>query len=64
MDRMPDGRPVEYVGDGVYAIYEPWAITLHANHHLAPSDVVVLENSVLKSLIAFKERCDNGNATE
>ena len=58
MSKMPDGRPVEYIGDGVYAIYDKIGIWLHANDHLNPTDRVYLEESVLNNLLKFKKRCE------
>ena len=59
MDKMPDGRPVEYIGDGVYAIYDTFGIWLHANSHLTPTDRVYLENGLLEKLVDFERRCMN-----
>ena len=56
MHKMPDGRPVEHLGDGVYAIWEPQGVWLHANHHLHPTDRIWLDNSVIKSLKQFIEQ--------
>ena len=59
MSKMPDGRPVEYVGDGVYAIYDSFGgIWLHANHHLNPTDRVYLEGFVWDNLLKFKKHCE------
>jgi hypothetical protein len=51
--KMQDGRPVEHMGDGVYAIYDHYGVWLHANDHLNPSDKIYLEWSVLDSLIRW-----------
>jgi len=58
MSKMPDGRPVEHCGDGVYAIYDSMGIWLHANHHLQPTDRVYLENRVLEDVLKFKKHCE------
>ena len=50
MDKMPDGRPVIHLGHGVYAIYEPSGVWLHANHHLEPTDRIWLDNGVMENL--------------
>ena len=58
MTKMPDGRMVGHLGDGVYAIYEPpGAVWLHANDHLNPTDRIYLEPAVLKALNWFVEHC-------
>ena len=58
MDKMPDGRPVMHLGDGVYAIYEAQGIWLHANSHDKPTDRIWLENCVLDlALPLFIEAC-------
>lgn len=58
MSTMPDGRPVEHLGDGVYAIYEAHGIWLHANHHLDPTDKIWIENNVLALLQQWKIQQD------
>lgn len=47
----------EYIGDGVYAIFDGFGIWLHANDHRNPTDKVYLEPSGLKSLNDFAARC-------
>ena len=51
------GRPVEHLGDGVYALYDGLGIWLHANDHANPTDKVYLESSVLKALNKFADYC-------
>ena len=46
-------EPKEYLGDGVYAIFDGFGIWLHANDHLNPTDKIYLEPSVLKALNEF-----------
>jgi len=48
-------RP-EYLGDGIYAIYDGDGVWLHANDHEYPTDSVYLEPVVLKALTEFYER--------
>jgi len=48
-----NGKPAEYIGDGVYIIYDSFGYWLHANDLERPTDKVYLEPSVLRSLIAF-----------
>jgi hypothetical protein len=45
--------PAEYLGDGVYAIFDGSGVWLHANDHLHPSDKVYLEPQVLEALNKF-----------
>ena len=45
--------PAEYLGDGVYAIFDGFGVWLHANNHLNPSDRVYLEPQVLEALNNF-----------
>ena len=47
----------EYLGDGVYALFDGDGIWLHANSHDNPTDRIYLEPSVLTSLEKFVERC-------
>lgn len=48
-----DGNPTEYIGDGVYTVFDGFGIWLCANDAVNPSDRVYLEPCVLKSLINF-----------
>ena len=58
MNKMPDGRPVEHLGDGVYAIYEEGiGIWLHANSQDNPTDRIWLDNYVLDALPRFIAAC-------
>ncbi len=52
-----DGKPVSYIGDGVYAIFDGCGIWLHANDHRAEvaTDKIYMEPEVLKSLNTFYE---------
>lgn len=49
--------PKDYLGDGVYALYDGFGIWLHANDHKNPTDRIYLEPNVLDSLNHFDERC-------
>lgn len=51
-----NGMPADYLGDGVYALYDYTGIWLHANDHANPTDRVYLEPKVLEALIRFNER--------
>jgi len=55
MENIPRER-MDYLGDGVYAIYDGYGIWLHANDHLNPTDRIYLEWEVLESLNRFKDR--------
>jgi hypothetical protein len=46
----------DYLGDGVYARYDGYSITLLANSHEEPTDVIDLEPNVLDALIRFRDR--------
>ena len=45
----------QYLGDGVYAIFDGYAIWLHANDHANPTDKICLEPEVMANLISFSE---------
>jgi len=47
----------DYLGDGVYALFDGNSIWLHANDHKNPTDRICLEPNVLESLNRFNERC-------
>ena len=49
--------PKDYLGDGVYGLYDGTGIWLHANDHLNPTDRIYLEDSVFDALVRFSERC-------
>jgi predicted component of type VI protein secretion system len=46
----------EYLGDGVYAIYDGYGIWLHANDLENPTDRVYLEPKVFNALKKFEKR--------
>lgn len=48
--------PKDYLGDGVYALFDGYGIWLHANDHENPTDKIYLEPEVFKALIRFDER--------
>jgi hypothetical protein len=47
--------PAEYLGDGVYAIFDGAGIWLHANDHKNPTDRIYLEPTVMEALKRFVE---------
>ena len=49
-------NPTEYLGDGVYAIFDGYGVWLHANHHEFPTDKVYLEPEVLEALNIFSKK--------
>ena len=55
---MPQESIKDYIGDGVYAIFDGHGIWLHANDLENPSDKVYLEPEVLKALVGFAARCN------
>ncbi len=55
IDFQGNKRPAEYLGDGVYAIFDGFGMWLHANDHENPTDKIYLEPEVMKALIMFGE---------
>ena len=51
-----DDRPIEHMGDGVYAIFDGFGITLNINDHQFPTDTAYLEPQILNALIRFAKR--------
>lgn len=47
--------PANYLGDGVYAIFDGYGIWLHANDHANPTDRIYLEPEVFEALRRFNE---------
>lgn len=47
----------QYLGDGVCATFDGYAIELRANYFENPTDRIVLEPKVLAALNAFYDRC-------
>jgi len=46
----------DYIGDGVYTIFDGYGIWLHANDLNHPTDKIYLEPDVLEKLNRFAER--------
>jgi hypothetical protein len=46
----------DYLGDGVYAVFDGYGIELRVNDFENPTDVVYLEPSVIDALVRFYER--------
>ncbi len=46
----------DYIGDGVYTIFDGYGIWLHINDHKNPTDRVFLEPAVFRELINFAKR--------
>jgi hypothetical protein len=42
-----------HLGDGAYASFDGWGLTLKANHHETPTDQVFLEPNAIISLVRF-----------
>jgi len=57
-------RPANYLGDGVYAIFDGYGIWLHANHHEHPTDRVYLEPEVLGGLVRFNKEVRSEEVVE
>jgi len=47
----------DYLGDGVYGMFDGYSIWLYANDHKQPTDKICLEPSVLTSLNNFAKQC-------
>jgi hypothetical protein len=54
-----NGKPVEHLGDGVYALYDYTGIWLHANDHANPTDKIFIQPSVLKNLNEFQKNAED-----
>ena len=52
-----DDPKKEYLGDGVYAIFDNFCIWLHTNNPDYPTDRVCLEPEVMERLKQFSDRC-------
>ncbi len=61
MDKTDEGQPVDYMGDGVYAIWHGYGIELRANDHRNPTDTIFLEDTVLEALNRFAKTCKKGD---
>lgn len=48
----------DYLGDGVYAQFDGYAIWLKANDIKNPSDQICLDPSVVSALIRFNSYCE------
>jgi hypothetical protein len=49
----------DYIGDGVYVVWDGFGIELRANNPDMPTDVIYLEPEVLNSLNRFMQRCQD-----
>ena len=56
-----EGRYVEYLGDGAYALYDDFGVTLRANDHRDPSKEVYLDNHAIEVLNQFIAVCRKEN---
>lgn len=45
-----DGKEMDYMGDGVYVIFDGQGFWLHANDHANPTDKIYLEPGVWENL--------------
>jgi len=54
----------EYVGDGVYALWDGVGIELRANSHDCPTDTIYLEPEVIIALNTFIRRMKTTPQTE
>lgn len=51
-----NGHPIDYIGDGVYVLFDGYGFQLRANDHANPTDIIYLEPAVLESLNNFADR--------
>ena len=51
-----EGKPVDYMGDGVYVVFDGYGIELRANDHKNPTDTIYLEPEVFKNLVNFDKK--------
>jgi hypothetical protein len=49
----------DYLGDGVYALFDGYAIWLKANDMSVPSDEICLEPKVVRAFYRFAEHCES-----
>ena len=54
----------EYIGDGVYAVWDGVGIELRANSHDCPTDTIYLEPEVIATLNTFIKRMKTITQTE
>ena len=52
----------DYIGDGVYVLFDGYGIWLHANNHEYPSDRIYIEPNVLEALNRFSTRVRRSHA--
>lgn len=57
-EEQEDFRKMDYLGDGVYTIYDGFGIWLYANDHKNPTDRIYLEPDVLVKLNNFAKRME------
>lgn len=53
-------KNIDYLGDGVYVMFDGYSIWLFANDYNDPTDKICLEPSVLEALDRFRERVMKG----
>jgi hypothetical protein len=54
----------QYLGDGLYASYDGYQVTLKANSETNPTDTVYLDPHVLFALLNFIKRIQGSDAEE
>ena len=52
-----DARCKDYIGDGVYVVFDGYGIWLTAEDGIRATDAVYLEPSILRRLVQFYEAC-------
>lgn len=55
---------VSYLGDGLYASFDGYQISLMANSHIQPTDTVYLNGAVCRNFVAYIEQIVGHNFNE
>lgn len=48
----------QYLGDGVYVMWDGYHVVIMANSHIQPTDVIYFDPYVLKSFMKYVERLE------
>lgn len=57
----PHDIKMDFLGDGVYAVYKNGGVWLYANDYERPTDKIFLEPEVLSNLTKFFQFCVESN---
>lgn len=58
MDNPIELNKVEYLGDGLYILFDGYQIWLMANSHIEPTDKVALDLHVYHAFLKWSKRLD------